>query len=720
MADMEELQALVASLQASLQDANALLPSINDEAVAVQAEKFAIEQAYQEQMKVIKARQADIEMKKWEAQKAANAVKYELQAAQSKIAEAEALKKAAEEAEQKAAEEAKKNAELEVLNKALTERMDHLTMTAPWREWAKDHQISAGHMITRNRNVILADPMGLGKTLSSIITVEMAERVTKEASPEFPFLGEEDEVYVPEQWTLKPEYQNSPECAKLAPASRWRPAIENLQYYDHSTAHYETKIVNGITRPVGRRVLYLCPNSLLRNVMSEFRMWAPHRNVTYIGGMSKAEREFLFEYGLQGIADYAIICNFEAWRRDNSLIKKLIELEFDTVIIDEAHNAKDRKTRVWKGINAILEGYFDDKTNGATGRKPDYIIPMTGTPILNRPQELFTLLNMVNPKKFNNENFFLQDYCEQYETDEGQLFWKFREGGLERLAKLIPNNFLRRTRQQAGIELPEKTIIYHDLDVDTETYPAQAKARDQMRKFMTVIVDEKAGKALSAQAVIAMFTRLRQIETWPAGIVQRDKVTKEIIMQLDVTESQKIDYIIRKDEDGQWNGLIPEAIEDERIVLFSQFKAPLHEIKNRIERAGYRAAIMDGDTPKDLMDEIHRDFDRRYTADRDKSKWDVVLCNYKVGGVGLNLTAATQLIALDEEWNPGKRDQAFDRIHRIGQEEAVTIHVVRDKNTIDDWLASIMENKEALVQGFEVATSNLLGKFKDALDSGLI
>jgi DNA repair protein RAD16 len=61
------------------------------------------------------------------------------------------------------------------------------------------------------------------------------------------------------------------------------------------------------------------------------------------------------------------------------------------------------------------------------------------------------------------------------------------------------------------------------------------------------------------------------------------------------------------------------------------------------------------------------------------------------------------MFVLDEEWNPGKRDQAYDRIHRIGQDKPVSIHVIRNEGTVDDWLAEIMENKEALVGGFEEA-----------------
>jgi hypothetical protein len=132
---------------------------------------------------------------------------------------------------------------------------------------------------------------------------------------------------------------------------------------------------------------------------------------------------------------------------------------------------------------------------------------------------------------------------------------------------------------------------------------------------------------------------------------------------------------------------------------------------------------MSESSPKHVQDEIREDFDLRHRPNREDAKWDVVLCNYRVGGVGLNLTAATQMMILDEEWNPGKRDQAYDRIHRMGQDKPVTIHVIRNGKTIDDWLADIMAAKEDLVDGFN---NTMIDKdeFKQFLegmgDSGLI
>lgn len=686
------------------------------------------------------------------AQQEADRKRRELEAEARRLEQeiADAKRKAEEEA---AAEIARQQATMQIAE--LDKRFDLGTMGAPWREWAKDHQLFAGKTIARQRRVLLADAMGLGKTLSATIVSEMAQAVTKEASPDFPILGEEREVYVPQKvvWTqkgydaaLKNEWpfggqtKLSDQLVKTQGPTPFddpsmRLGMNGLKvgaqigyieydlkskllaegYIERTEAYYEKKIFNSITRPVGRKILYFCPAALLRNVLEEYRRWTPHRNVTYIGAMSKAERQFALQF-LPDLDNFVVIINYEAWRRDLKLLDDLIDLHFDTIIIDEAHNIKDMKSQAYKGVEKVVSTL-----------DPEYLIPMTGTPLLNRPQEFFTLLHLMFPQQWYNEKDFLLTYCEEYypltidgEQQTTNPKWKFQEDGWDRLLKKIDKYYLRRTKEDAGIILPEKVIVYHDIELDVENYPLQAKARKDMKDFATLIIDSKKGQVLQATVVIALITRLRQIETWPAGIRQVDPKTKEVLVQLDVHESQKIDYTIRFDtETNEWEGLIPNHIEDERIVVFSQFKAPLHELKRRIEQMGKKAVIIDGDTPQSLRDEARIDFDRRHTPNRADAKWDVALCNYKAAGVGLNLTAATNMVVLDSEWNPGKRDQAFDRLHRIGQTENVTINVLSVKSTIDDWLDQLMKDKEGVVTGAE-ATHISGNDLMNAIESGLI
>ena len=130
-----------------------------------------------------------------------------------------------------------------------------------------------------------------------------------------------------------------------------------------------------------------------------------------------------------------------------------------------------------------------------------------------------------------------------------------------------------------------------------------------------------------------------------------------------------------------------------RQVVFSQIQAALAEFELRARKAGLRVARFDGHTPNKIRTEIKDNF---YAAKGEAPKWDLVLVHYKTGGAGLNLTAATVTHILDEEWNAGKRDQAYARTHRMGQEHETDVHVYRAPG-VDVWMANLINMKEKMV-----------------------
>jgi len=278
------------------------------------------------------------------------------------------------------------------------------------------------------------------------------------------------------------------------------------------------------------------------------------------------------------------------------------------------------------------------------------------------------------------------------------------EGGAERLTTKLSGVYIARDRNSAGIKIPKQTIQYHNLDLDPILYPKQFEAYQILSKKSSLLVDDMLNsddetnkQVMSVMYMIALITRQRQMMTWPAGIEFKHPKTGQVLYKCDVEESVKIDKII--DRNGL--GMIPEFVldEGERVVVFSQFKQPLKEIERRLKDAQIRVVRYDGDTPKDKIQEIQMDFDRRTVGEI--PKWDVILCHYKKGGVGLNLNAATQTILLDEEWNPGKEDQALGRTDRMGQTEETTVHVLRVNGTVDMWMKNLIDEKAEMIAGFE-------------------
>lgn len=575
--------------------------------------------------------------------------------------------------------------------------IDVLTASHVWREWAHEYQLEAARRITFAQGFLLADEMGLGKTLTAFMAMDMIRAHTEKASVIEP-------IENPFQLGLT---QN-----------------------------------NEVIKPCGKKILYLCPKMLINNVVREGRRFSPTRTYLAVTDVvaQKAARDMIFNMVVPAADEITVVMNYEIWRRDISVIDKLIRCGFDMIICDEFHVAKDTKSLTFGRIKQIAEGQLNDPLfPGEQGQRIPYRLMMTGTPILNRPDDIFAALNLINPSRFANKYWFLQDYCQQryvYNARVGKhrQVWTFAGGGEKRLIQQIRNIVLKRKKADVGIELPPLTIEDHLLAADEDAYPNQWRVYNEMRQYGIAMIEKgNYDKGyVQSSVVIAMLTRLRQMLLWPAGIQIFDPITKEIQFTFDIQESQKLDYVFKAGADAEaiGEGLIAEIArhqnnpEGERTVVFSQFIGPLKALEERLTAAGYRVGVLIGATSDTIREQISKDCDVNYVTEHTDNEgnsrvgyYDIILANYKVGGVGLNLNDFTQAIVLDSEWSPGKRDQAYGRIWRLGQAKPTTIHRVLVEKTVDDWLEWVMETKQDMLEGFE-GNLNLAEMLRFAIEEG--
>jgi SNF2 family DNA or RNA helicase len=450
---------------------------------------------------------------------------------------------------------------------------------------------------------------------------------------------------------------------------------------------------------------------------------------------------------------FVIVVNYSSWRKDKTLIPDLINLRFDTIVMDEAHEMKNTSTSAYRGVREIvLAENCCPRCSGEVKRQatednwdsflkctacawdslsdPDWefgdrcsakmVTPMSGTVILNKPQDLFALLSLVDPVNFRQVKDFLRVYCMQ---DMYTGKWRFKPGGLDTLKHKLSGRYIARE----GVKTPGQKIYTHDLVMDPSLYPDQWKVITQLSKHAQILLD--SGKKMNILATIALITRKRQANVWPAGIQLKDEEGNVVFnVGEEVTESIKIDKCVQYSE-GEWQGLLPEFTEEgdmdlgSRVVVFSQFKGPLKELERRCALAGIKAVRFDGDTPDSVRDQVKLDFDRKYCEaegynNGNGPKWQVLLANYKTGGVGLNFTSATEMIELDQEWNPGKEDQARGRIDRMGQVEHTNVHVINVERTIDAWMNALNDEKASLIDGFNSMAEPLSTQLLDAMKNG--
>lgn len=525
-----------------------------------------------------------------------------------------------------------------------TKELDELTKSAKWREFAFDHQIEGGKRLAVAKRGILGDKRGLGKTLTSLIWADMVQ---------------------------------------------------------------------------AKRILVLAPNDVVPQFESEIREWSPNRTIFPMRGLDKQTRAFTYQM-LNMVEEFVVTLNYEAWRRDKTIIDDLVAAGIDTVICDEAHRIKSSSKQTAKGVFRIVycpnycskcnvhenfmgpwrqndgklaEHYEGWQWKHSCGEQltctVQNFLAMTGTPLLNKPQELFSMLFCVDNFKFPTERKFLNDYCYK----EGPNRWKFMSGGLKRLTDFMAEFFLQRTREDAGITLPPPAITVHRIEKDFTLYADQYQAERDIAHAAKMVL--KNGVQKDIFVLLEILLRQRQCMTWPAGIKITDPDTKEVICHFDVTQSQKLDEATEFLKDL--------AEEGERVIVFSQFNAPLEEMHNRLARAGYTGVKAIGSTPARVLENIKQDFDIK-TASKTDYKYQLLFSNYKKFGTGVNLNAARHIILLDYEWNPGSEDQAIGRIDRLNSVDQANVHIFHVEKSIDDFMEAILEDKRNIVGGFESAS----------------
>lgn len=476
-----------------------------------------------------------------------------------------------------------------------------------------------------------------------------------------------------------------------------------------------------------KRVMYIAPSDALDNLIREVKLWTPHFHPIKIGNQPRDMREFVFD-AVSGIDNFFLAGNYEMWRRDKNVIPRLASLGIDTVVMDEAHRIKDTGSLFYRGSRDIVFamnkcpkcplpnvakhpskasraqcktcGYWGDIYEFST---VENVLCMTGTPILNRPQELFPMMHLIDPMKWETEKNYVRDFCKK--TVSGR--WGWQEGADKRVVKEIGPRYLARDRDKAGIKIPPAQHILHEIEMAEmeQDYPAQFKAYKDARDAAQLIMDEMQGDdVMLIGQTITLLLRLRQVLTWPNAIKMNLRDGREL--RLNVTESIKIDKAV---------GLIKDLNDEgERVVLFSQFSQPLHVMQSRL---GDGTAIYDGSTGRSKRNEIQLDFDPKTVSKY--PTWDNVMCNYKAAGEALNFNAARRMAILDAEWNPGRQSQAYGRIDRIGQTEGTFTHTFRVKDSVDSWLAELNEEKARVVDGFEESAS-IISDVRQALREGRI
>ncbi|HAR44371.1 MAG TPA: helicase, partial [Bdellovibrionales bacterium] len=322
----------------------------------------------------------------------------------------------------------------------------------------------------------------------------------------------------------------------------------------------------------------------------------------------------------------------------------LAAVNWDTIILDEAQTIRNPESQITRAAHR-LQGSFR--------------IALSGTPIENKLEDLWSQFQFLNPGLLGSRQFFL----DQFETTQPE---QQRSQSLLRLNRTVRPFLLRRLKKEVAAELPERieTVLNCTLSAEERsTYESiLATSREEVLKQLA---PAGGGNMLG---ILEILLRLRQ------ACCHRGLVPGQ-----EAPSSSKLELLLET--------LDTSLQEGHRSLIFSQWTSLLDLIEPHLKSRKIGFLRIDGATQK--REEIVKTFQSEQGP-------PILLMSLKAGGVGLTLTAADHVFLLDPWWNPAAENQAADRAHRIGQTRSVMIHRLIAENTIEERILELQQHKTNL------------------------
>ncbi len=379
--------------------------------------------------------------------------------------------------------------------------------------------------------------------------------------------------------------------------------------------------------------MILCPSSLIDNWNMELEKFAPDLKRLPLKTGAEWDKTKVPPDGTLIISSYAM-----AARK----AKKLAKIEFDLLALDEAQHIKNAST-----------------TNAKTAKslRARQKIVLTGTPLENRPEELWSIFDFLHPGALGNLNSFKKRYANILEQPEAK----------QDLAARTAPFIMRRRKCEVEPDLPAKTAQI----VPCHMTPEQTLLYEKERKNgLERLCELRGGKSKSRFEILANLTRLRQLCCHPALLPGNAGEN---------VDSAKTDLL---------KELLLECVDGgHKTLVFSQFTSFLDIFDKWLDSQGIPFARIDGKTK--ARQDIVNNFNSENGA-------PVFLLSLKVGGVGFNLVSADRVIIYDPWWNPAAENQATDRTHRIGQTKDVHCMKLVVENSIETKILDLQEKKRRL------------------------
>jgi len=381
------------------------------------------------------------------------------------------------------------------------------------------------------------------------------------------------------------------------------------------------------------KVLVVAPSSVKYQWETEIRRFTP-RAVQVIEG-SPEEREAQY-----ALPTFFRLVNYEQVVRDRDLLNAW---KPDVVVLDEAQRIKNWESKTSKAVKKLVSRYA---------------MVLSGTPLENKLEELYSIVQFVDEHRFGPAFQFLHDH-RVFDTAGNLTGYR----NLDKIREKLEPVFLRRSRAEVLGQLPERT----DSTVYVELAREQQGPYDEQRTNLARLVGKGFLTDLDRKRILAALVNLRMICD---STFLFDKATKV---------SPKLD---------EFAELIPELVGEHKVVVFSQWETMIELAAEVLRGLGVRHVVLHGGLAGK---------ERKLVLQQFQSNPDVrVFLSTDAGGTGLNLQTADTVINLELPWNPAVLEQRIARVHRMGQTHPVRVVNLVTRNTIEERVLRTLEAKQSL------------------------
>jgi len=393
--------------------------------------------------------------------------------------------------------------------------------------------------------------------------------------------------------------------------------------------------------------LLVCPTSVLGNWEREIKKFGPTLKVLVHHG-DKRPKGKAFTSAVKGhdlaITSYALI------HRD---VKTLQSVSWQGVVLDEAQNIKNPEAKQSQSVRQLQSSFR---------------IALTGTPVENRLQELWSILDFLNPGYLGPRQFFQRRFALPIERYGDAA-------SLQTLRSLVQPFILRRLKTDREIiqDLPEKQemTVFCGLSAEQATL-YQRVVEESLAEIESATGLQRRGM------ILALLVKLKQICNHPAQYLKENKLGPN-------HHSGKLQRL---------EEMLEEALsEGDRALIFTQFAEWGKLLKPYLEHhLGRETLFLYGSSSRKQREEMIDRFQH------DPQGPPLMILSLKAGGVGLNLTRANHVFHFDRWWNPAVENQATDRVFRIGQTRNVQVHKFVCNGTLEEKIHDMIESKKVLAE----------------------